>query len=271
MKILVHIVFTFSLLSVSGQTDTFTGYKSNYILFVVDRKLDSVKKEEGYYLNDRKEGPWIKYFDDGITPKLIGHYVNNRPYGDYMKFYPNSQLREKGCFMRNMMQDSMKRYHENGQLEYECWKNEFGREDGPVRFYYENGQLEWTFNAKDGTPVDTAYRYYNNGDLKELVVYDIAGMIIKTIPYQAVNPLITETLKPEPPKPVIHEKPGFMDENNKPSGYHKIYNEKGALWLDGIFYKGVLQDGKIYDYNKNGELLKVRVYISGTRRPDAEK
>lgn len=247
-------------------TETLSGYKCNYTLFVVNGKLDSVKKEEGYYLDDRKEGPWIKYFDDGITPKLIGNYVNNRPYGDYMKFHPNSQLREKGCFIKNCLQDSIIKYYDNGQVEYEAWCNETGKEEGVVKFYHENGQLEWTFTAKNGTPVDTAYRYYNNGDLKELVIYDVAGMVIKSILYDAINPLIPETIKQKPSIPIIPEKPGFMDENNKPNGYHKIYNEKGDIWLDGIFAEGVLQDGKVYEYDDSGIILKVRVYRSDEKK-----
>ena len=39
------------------------------------------KVEEGKYVDDRKEGIWIKYHNDGVTPKLKGEYENNRPKG----------------------------------------------------------------------------------------------------------------------------------------------------------------------------------------------
>lgn len=242
----------------------FTGYKISYFYFADSTgKIDSLQYEKGNYVNDRKEGLWIKYFDDGITPKLIAQYENNSPCGDYMKFYPNGQLREKGCLIKNDLRDSIIKYYSSGQVDYVVWHNEKGKEEGDVKFYYENGQLEFVFNAKNGTPVDTAYRYYNNGDLKELIVYDLDGSITKTIPHDAVNPLLKETPKQQILPPKIPNNPGFMDENNKPNGYHKIYNENGEIWLDGLFSEGVLQSGKVYEYDNDGVLLKVSFFVSG--------
>jgi hypothetical protein len=43
------------------------------------------KIEEGKYIDNRKEGEWIKYFDDGETVKLRGVYIDNRPRGHYIK------------------------------------------------------------------------------------------------------------------------------------------------------------------------------------------
>ena len=39
------------------------------------------KIEEGAYKDNRKEGEWIKYHHDGVTPRLKGFYINNRPQG----------------------------------------------------------------------------------------------------------------------------------------------------------------------------------------------
>ncbi len=49
------------------------------------------KIEEGPYKEDRKEGIWIKYHSDGVTPKLKGMYINNRPKGGYTKYFPNGK------------------------------------------------------------------------------------------------------------------------------------------------------------------------------------
>ena len=40
------------------------------------------KVEEGYFVDGRKEGIWIKYHPDGKTVSLKGHYTTNRPEGD---------------------------------------------------------------------------------------------------------------------------------------------------------------------------------------------
>lgn len=244
----------------------FTGYKINYRYFADSiGKIDSVKYEEGAYVDDRKEGLWIKYHDDGKTPKLTGYYENNRPKGPYVKTWDNGQIREKGTFTKNLQLDSIITYYSNGNKWYESWHNEYGKEEGVVNYYHENGQLEFTFKAKNGIPVDTAYRYYNNGDRKELIVYDNDGRVIKTQQFDAIHPLepIITRKESDEPTPDLAKMPGSYTSDKLPTGYHKIYNENGEIWLDGVFKNGVLMNGKQYIYDSDGILLKVKVYKEG--------
>lgn len=54
---------------------------------------DTVKVEEGDYLDDRKEGHWIKYNIDGSI-RVEGDYVNNRPFHPTLEVYPPSKVKE---------------------------------------------------------------------------------------------------------------------------------------------------------------------------------
>ena len=98
--------------------------QGRWIYFGKDRPQEGYpadgKVEEGDYKDDRKEGQWIKYYNDGATPKLKGEYVNNRPQGPYVKYYANGKIKEQGTFVRNLYQDSLKRFHENGKVEYQA-------------------------------------------------------------------------------------------------------------------------------------------------------
>ncbi len=242
----------------------FTGYyvAYTYITDASGKKVDSLKLQEGNYVDDRKEGTWIKYHEDGKTPKLIGEYENNHPKGKYIKFWPNGKIRETGNYEKNKSLDSLHRFYENGQLEYEAWFNQDGKEDGRVNFYHPNGQLEFTYVAKNGVPYD-AYHYDARG---------------KQISFQSEPSVCGPTSMPktEPttgdcrPPTQIQGEPNTNGIPFKKESYNKIYNGDNEIWQDGIFKNGQLWDGKEYVYDRDGILLKVRIYKEGKHIYDGQ-
>lgn len=229
------------------------------------------KIEEGTYEDDRKEGLWIRYHFDGRTPKLKGMYANNRPSGHYVKYFANGRIKEVGNFVQNKYQDSLKRYHENGKLMYEAKYNTTGKEHGKVRYFYPNGQLEFEYTAVNGTTTGKAVRYYENGDVKEIMEYNSDGSLLSTQEKEMVNPEVkvreakaTTELAPKVVNPVV--------KNGKfqPNGYNKIYNQSDEIWQDGDFKDGRLYNGKVYIYDADGILLKVKVFKSGLYHSDGQ-
>lgn len=229
------------------------------------------KIEEGPYKDDRKEGVWVKYHNDGVTPKLRGEYVSNRPKGSYTKYHPNGKVKEVGVFEKNQYQDSLRRFHENGQLEYEAKYNANGKEQGKVRFFYPHGQVEFEYVSNDGIPSGKAIRYYENGDVKEIIEYASDGSVAKSDQKEMVNPAVrvndpgasTEGA-PKIASPIV--KGGKF----QPNGYNKVYNTDDEIWQDGDFKDGRLYNGKVYVYDKDGILLKVKVYKSGLYHSDGQ-
>src|SRR3989338_1645759 len=230
------------------------------------------KVKEGKYVDDRKEGIWIKYHNDGVTPKLKGEYENNRPKGNYTKYHQNGKVKEVGNFEKNQYHDSLKRFHENGQLEYEADYNEGGKEQGKVKYYYPNGQLEFENTSSNGTPTGKAVRYYENGDVKEIIEYAADGSVSKSTEKEMVNQPVTvrDPGASNERAPAIGSSPKTKGVKWQPNGYNKVYNEDDEIWQDGVFKEGKLWDGKVYVYDRDGILLKVKVYKSGVYHSDGQ-
>ncbi len=229
------------------------------------------KIEEGPYEDDRREGMWTKYHNDGLTPRIKGSYVNNRPQGTYMKIHPNGKVKEIGTFERNSYRDSLKRFHENGILEYAAKYNENGQEQGVVKYYYPNGQVEFEYKSENGKPVGKATRYYENGDVKELIEYDVEGRVISSIEKEMVKATVSVkdpgASKEKAPHVVRPRTKGAKFQLN---GYNKCYNNNDEIWQDGEFRNGELWDGKVYEYDRDGILLKVKVFKQGVYHSDGQ-
>ena len=229
------------------------------------------KVEEGPYIDDRKEGVWIKYHKDGVTPKLKGNYENNRPSGEYTKIYPDGTIKEVGTFNRNKYLDSLKRYHENGVLEYESNYNDTGKESGVVKYYYPNGQEEFVYTSANGIPTGKATRYYENGDIKEIIYYSADGSVEKSEQKEMVNPTVNVVdpgvSKEAAPKISNPRTKGTRFQTN---GYNKVYNVNDEIWQDGDFRNGRLWNGKVYEYDSDGILLKVKVFKNGVYHSDGQ-
>jgi antitoxin component YwqK of YwqJK toxin-antitoxin module len=230
------------------------------------------KVEEGKYIDDRKEGFWIRYYTDGVTPKLKGEFSNNRPDGMYYKFYPNGKLREKGTYENSNYNDSLVRYHENGTVEYEAKYNEQGREQGKVKYYYPNGQCEFVYYANNGTQVGEAIRYWPNGDVKEIITFSADGTLVSSTTKEPVHPMndAGTTIEVTEKAPVVGAKPIVLSGKWQFNGYNKIYNSENEIWQDGVFKDGRLWDGKVYVYDKDGILLKVKVFKNGVYHSDGQ-
>lgn len=147
--------------------------QGKWVFFGKDRPSEGYpsegKIEEGTYKDDRKDGLWIKYYNDGITPKLKGEYNNNRPEGEYVKLSPKGIVIEKGNFTKGKYIDSLVRYNSDGSIAYQGFYNEMGNEEGKIKYYYPNGQVEFEYTSENGISKGKAVRYYENGDIKESI------------------------------------------------------------------------------------------------------
>jgi antitoxin component YwqK of YwqJK toxin-antitoxin module len=229
------------------------------------------KIEEGPYVDDRKEGTWIKYHNDGVTPKLKGEYHNNRPAGAYTKLYADGVVREVGVFERNKYSGNLKRYHENGKLELDVNYNDEGKEDGTVKYYYPNGQEEFVYEANNGVPKGKAIRYYENGDVKEVIYYASDGSVEKSEQKEMVSPSV-KVVDPGASKEMAPKisSPRTKGASFKPNAYNKVYNQNDEIWQDGDFRNGRLWSGKVYEYDSDGILLKVKVFKNGVYHSDGQ-
>jgi hypothetical protein len=75
--------------------------------------------------------------------------------------------------------------------------------------------------------------------------------------------LTNHLLAPQVVKPKVASGLKFM-----PNGRNKLYTQTGDIWMDGEFKKGQLMDGKVFLYDSDGVLLKVRIYKNGAYERD---
>jgi antitoxin component YwqK of YwqJK toxin-antitoxin module len=258
-----------------NKTDAEGKKQGKWVYFGKDRPEDGYpatgKIEEGSYKDDRKEGLWIKYHNDGVTPRLKGQYINNRPQGSYVKYHANGKIKEQGTFEKNMYKDSLIRYNENGKVEYQANYNDGGKEQGKVKYFYANGQLEFEYTSQNGVSVGKAVRYYENGDVKEVIVFSADGSVEKSEQKEMVSPSVKVVdpglSKETAPKAATPKTKGVKFE---PNGYNKVYNANDEIWLDGVFKNSNLWEGKVYEYDKDGILLKVKVFKNGLYHSDGQ-
>jgi antitoxin component YwqK of YwqJK toxin-antitoxin module len=225
------------------------------------------KISEGTYRDDRRDGLWIFYYKDGVTPKTEGEYKNNRPNGPFIQYHPNGAIKEKGTFEKQRYIEELERYNEKGIKVYEAKYNEAGKEDGKVVYYHDNGNPEFVYEANNGIPNGKATRFWPNGDVKEEIVYGADGTVQST---SGEKPMVNPEVKIEKATsgktaPQPKNVSGF-----KPNDYNKIFNDNKELWMEGTFKDGKLWDGRLYIYDSDGLLLKVEVYKKGVYHSDGQ-
>lgn len=226
------------------------------------------KISEGEFIDDRKNGTWIIYFKDGVTPRTRGTFKNNRPNGPFIKYHQNGQIKEQGSFSQRKYIDSLTRFNAEGTKTYEATFNEAGNEDGTVIYYHDNGQPELVYTANNGKPNGKATRYWPNGDIKEEIVYaedgsvaETSGIIEMTSPAVEISDIADDAKD----APKVDGVDGF-----EPNGYNKVFNDDKELWMDGDFKDGQLWNGRLYVYDEDGLLLKVEVYKTGKYHSDGQ-
>ena len=240
---------------IKGKDRPHTGYPENG------------KIEEGPYADNRKHGLWIKYFNDGKTPRIIGEFKDGRPKGEYSKMYRNGKVREKGTFNDGRQNGTFKTFHENGKVAQEKTFNENGLEEGVQKYYYPNGQVEFEFTKKNGVTTGQATRYTEDGQIKEVITYGTDGKVkSREVKEIAAKPekVVEGTGGPSGDKGNMRGKSFVYD------GYNKVYNENEESWLDGKFKAGKLYDGKLYKYDSDGILLKIEVWKNGKYHSDGQ-
>lgn len=344
MKALLFFISTFILSTVAfSQNDTINQIDVNgrkqghWIYYGKDRPElgypSEGKVEEGSYKDDRKQGIWTKYHNDGRTPKLKGEYRNNRPSGRYWKINSEGWVMEKGRFrgMHYKGLDTTFRFNKFQRLTNYSIYNGRNLILDSTFYYLSSGCLDSIVVSKvRDSSISTLkfsrsicdsllstskrrYSYYRyevdsiSGRIIERSVCDW-GMKDKQMTYRRGqvydwegNPIVPnipdEDVSESSIQPIyeidresfekdhiylreIHDLEGekqefkylikFKNVPKKVNGYNKIYNENFDIFLDGDFRNYRLWDGKVYEYDEDGILLRVKVYKNGKYHSDGQ-
>lgn len=249
--------------------DEVTGFKQGHWCYFGKDKVssgfpDDVKVEEGPYKDDRKEGQWVKYYENG-QPRLKGTYKNNKPDGEFIKYYPNGQVKEEGIYTKKKFIKQLNRYNEDGTPSQKKIFNEKGKEDGLQQYYDEKGNLQLEYTKKDGISVGVKIEYNPDGSIRNKTTYGEGGEIVSVEEVSEVVEKVEEVGSGGPRGDQFKTKNG---EKFNRDGYNKLYNSAEEIEMDGEFKSGKLWDGKLYKYDSDGLLEKIEIWKNGKYHSD---
>ena len=267
IKPLVFLLFSLSLIcfKVNGQNlKDNEGKRTGKWIIYKSKSSKDLKIEEGVFVKGRKEGQWIKYFEDGKTPKLKGSYSNNRPDGEFIRYYKNGKIKEKGSYSKSKFKGEYVRYYSSGKTEYIGNYNNLGEETGVIKHFHKNGNLALEYFAKNGHLTGKLTRYFEDGSLQSSISFSENGVKIASKTYQnkpSEKKIVNTGSNSSSPPYLKNPKTKGVKFNFY--GYNKVYNENDEIWMDGIFKNGQLWEGKVYKYDRDGILQRVLVYKNG--------
>jgi antitoxin component YwqK of YwqJK toxin-antitoxin module len=264
IKPILFLLFSLSLFcfTINGQNlkDKQGKRTGKWIIF----NSKDLKIEEGGFVNGRKEGQWVNYFEDGKAPKLKGSYSNNRPDGEFIRYYKNGEIKEKGSFSKSKLKGEYIRYHSNGKIEYIGNYNNLGEETGIIQYFHNNGNLALEYTMKNAQLNGKLTRYFEDGSLHKSISFSENGTILSSKTFQKKLPekkIVKTVNNTDNPPNLKNPKTKGIKFNS--FGYNKVYNDNDEIWMDGIFKNSQLWDGKVYTYDRDGILQRVLVYKEG--------
>jgi len=207
-----------------------------------------VKKQEGNYISNKKEGIWKTYYSTGKTESVVT-YINGLPDGKASFYYKNGNLKEEGIWKIKFWTGEYSFYYENGKPFYRWQYNDSGKRTGNQMYFYENGNLMIEGKWDDGKESGKITEYHENGSLKSEKIF-VEGKI------DTSNIKIYERTEITPVKGL---------DKFSGNGYYKTITKTGNPDFDGIWKNGNFIEGNRYIYDENDKLIKIYVYRNGIK------
>jgi hypothetical protein len=245
-----------------------------------------IKCKEGRYLNGRKNGVWVTYYEDGATPRLIGEYSDNRPSGSYFRFDRKGDLQQASAIPKSI---SVQQSVQVSNPIFSCrmlfserdvvagqvfFSNRLFKKNNAVEFWMESSMktiksesklVDYTWLNANYTKILLTYTAIRTPKNMRILEPEAIAEIKPKVAQKRVS--VAKELNYYYP-PVIKQPRVGKGMVFVPNGLNKLYTESSEIWIDGHFMNGQLYSGKIFIYDRDGVLLKVRVYKDGVYDSD---
>ncbi len=283
-------VFVFAARSESINKLDASGKRTGY--WIVDAENNPVERnapnkwKEGAYIKGRKQGVWINYYADGKTPRLIGEYSDNRPAGAYFRFNKNGELQQASSVPRKI---TASQTVSASNKVFTCKMNFDNKEVVAGQVYFskkvvkKNAVQFWLERSLEAISSESEvidFTWLNSNYDKLYAKYlevRVPKIAHEKIVQRKSNIGAVEAITEEQSlarrkhyyfPPAIRTPRVAHGLIFQPNGFNKLYTTRDEIWIDGYFKDGQLQDGKVFIYDTDGVLLKVRVYKNGVYESD---
>lgn len=123
---------------------------------------EGVLLSRGYYLDRKRIGHWLYYFDDGKL-RSEEFYKNGLLDGKSVNYYPNKKPAEISYYKNGLLDGVSKKFSSKGILiEEVTYKN--GKPNGIAKYFELNGLIKETGTYKNGKRVGN-WEYYLDGEV----------------------------------------------------------------------------------------------------------
>ncbi len=217
--------------------------------------------ETGKYEFGKREGEWVKYFNNSNTIERKQEYKNGLEHGAYSYYFPNGQLQKSG----NAYKD----------IEVNGVKIAFAL-DGKNREFFANGQLKREEEYDMGSRKGTFVAYFENGQKQEYGQYksnlkagkwenwDTEGRLVRLVNYNIIKQNDTWVSVQDGVEQGFHN--GMLSteiawKNGKKHGVQKTWFPNGNLATKMEFADGRII-GQYVEYCQNGNIKTIRNYGS---------
>jgi antitoxin component YwqK of YwqJK toxin-antitoxin module len=208
------------------------------------------------YKNNKLQGPYKEYYENGTLSEAF-EYVADEVDGVCKNYYADGSLKSVRNYSAGKSNGVFEEYDEQGVLslsqqyknnQLEGWTRYYdaGREYGAVN-YVKGKAIAARFFDKDGKVLsDTSDK---NG-LKQLQIYNEAGVLIRTLPFNDAGKVEGTALYYTPWGTLLEERP-FRD--GKREGVSIVYQKNGWRSHERT-YKDDVSEGYYRAYHSNGAL-----------------
>jgi antitoxin component YwqK of YwqJK toxin-antitoxin module len=245
--VLAMPVFAQTAMVFNGDTVNVTdGSKMKQGMWMIFDATGTKIVEQGNYVNNKKEGVWIRTYPNGKTKHEIT-FVNGVANGPAKFYFEDGQLWEAGTWVIDHWTGSYEMYHPNGKKAYDWFYNNSGKRTGTQKYYHDNGKLKYSGNWENGKTVGNLKVYDEKGSLVAERVYE-DGKFEKTVGH-ALG--------------VSDKNPSQTMTQFTGTGQHTVYSLSGQIEKSGYFVNGQLQDGYQLVYDQDGVATTKLVFEKG--------
>lgn len=268
IKIATLVSFFLCNLCCYSQNDTTNliddqNQKQGYWVFTnLQKKLPGYKPkqkvEEGYYLDNRKQGKWTFYHRNGKRKHIL-YYENGIPDGKAIFYYKNGTIRETGTWRNNRWVGKYKQYYENGNPKNLFNYDKRGLKNGKQIYFHENGKPSLVGTWNNGDETDDLAEYLKDGTANT-ERYEAGPNIVVRNTGDSIR---LDTLLNN--EDSLNLKIRKYQKSNAPltpfngNGYHEFRDKNGNKTKVGEFEDGLLVNGKIFKYDEKGKLMLTKL------------